>query len=180
MPEPLRTTPAKLFGRENVVFIPTIAATATLSPTVAEITGASAFDITNVVFADGEPTLEAAIERVRQDRRLGDTNSYEFLGATDYTGGEAVMAWQPQAAAASDGKKAWEKFPAGTTGFLARREDIAKATAFAATQRLTWVVPVEFGQPTPLKKSEGAASQAAFRAPFGITGEPKFDVAISA
>lgn len=178
-PEPLRPAPAKTHGRENWIFIPTIASAA-LAPTVAEATAASALDITNMLFAGAEPSVNRTTERVRQDRRAGDTDSYEFIGENSYEGGDVVMAYSPQGAAASDGKKAWEKFPAGTTGFIAKREDIAKATNITAGQRLPYVIPVEFGQPVPMKQGEGAAAQSAFGSTFAITGKPAFDVAVLA
>jgi hypothetical protein len=179
MPEPLRPAPAKTYGRENWIYIPTIASAA-LQPTVAEATAASALDITRIAFKDGEPMVNSNTERVRQDERAGDTESYEFIGRTDYEGGDVMMAWQPQAAPGSDGKKAWEKFPAGTTGFLAKREDIGRATNIIAGQRLSSVVPVEFGPPIPTKKGEGSAAQAAFKSTFAITGAPAFDVVVLA
>lgn len=177
MPEPLRPAPAKTYGRENWVFIPTIAS-ATLAPTVAEFTGASALDISRIVFAGSEPSVSASTNRVKQERRAGDTALYETIGETTYEGGEFVAALSPQAAAAADGVKAWEKFPAGTTGFFAKREDVARATAGAAGQFLSWVVPVEFGPPIPTKQGDGETAQAAFRSTFAVTGEPAFKVAI--
>ena len=144
MPEPLRPTATKLYLRENWVFIPTIAS-ATYAPTVAEITGASALDFTNIVFANGAPEPSSATNRVREERRLGDASLGEFIGETTHEGGEMTYQFAPQAAAASDGKKMWEKIPEGTTGFLARRQGVAKATAFAAGQFVD-VWPVEFGR----------------------------------
>lgn len=177
MAEPLRPTSAKTYGRENWVFIPTIAS-ATLAPTAAEYNAASTLDITRMVFAGDEPSVTASTNRVKQERRAGDTESYEYIGETSYEGGEFMAQLSPQAAAASDGKKAWEKFPAGTTGFFAKREDIPRATAGAAGQFLSWVVPVEFGPPVPTKKGEGEAAQSAFKSTFAVTGAPAFNVAI--
>lgn len=179
MAEPLRPSPAKTHGRENWIFIPSIAS-ATLAPSVTEITAASSLDVTRIAFAGATPELGATTNRVRQDRRAGDTESYEFVGETSYEGGEAIMAWQPQAAALSDGKKAWEKFQAGTTGFIAKREDIDRATAPAAGQFLSSVFPVEFGPAFPAKQGDGEAAQAAFRTSFAVTGPPKFNLAILA
>ena len=178
MAEPLRPAAAKTFGRENWIFIPTIAS-ATLAPTVAEITGASALDVTRIAFAGAEPELNSSTNRVKLDRRAGDTEAYEFIGETAYEGGDAVMQFSPQAAALSDGKKAWEKFAAGgVTGFMAKREDVARATAGAAGQFLSKVFPVEFGPGIPTKQGEGEAGQGAFRVTFAITGPPAFNLAI--
>jgi hypothetical protein len=182
MPEPTRPDPAKTHGRENIIFIPTIAS-ATLAPTVAEITGASALDVTRMAFKGAAPELGGSTERVTPDERFGDTESYEMIGMTKYEGGEAVFAWQPQALTGTDGKKAWEKFlnTNGTvSGYFAKREDIGRATTPVAGNRLSWVVPGEVGPPLPLKQGDGAAAQAAFRATWAVTGAPKFDVVVLA
>lgn len=180
MAEPLRPDPAKTYGRENWIFIPTIADTTGLEPTVAEATGASSLDITRIAFAGATPELAGSTNRVRQDRRAGDTESYEFIGETSYEGGEFVAAWNPQAAAASDGVKAWEKFPAGTTGYFAKRENVARAAAVAAGQFFSVVFPVEFGPRLPMKQGDGEAAQSAFRSTFAVTGAPQFKVEVQA
>lgn len=180
MAEPLRPDPAKTHGRENWVFIPDIESV-TLAPTAAEYGASSSFDISRVAFQGATPELNSSTERVKQDRRAGDTESFEFVGETAYEGGDCVMALSPQAAAGTDGKKAWEKFAAGgVTGFIAKREDVARATAGAAGQFLNVVMPVEFGPGIPTKQGEGAGAQSAFRCTFAVTGPPKFMVAILA
>lgn len=179
MTEPLRPTPAKTYGRENWIYIPTIAS-ATLAPTVAEITAGSTLDITRIAFAGDEPNLNSTTNRVKLDRRAGDTEVYEFIGETTYEGGECVMQFSPQAAAGADGKKAWEKFVAGTTGFIAKREDVARATTPVAGVFLSSVVPVEFGPPIPTKKGDGEAGQGAFKVTWAVTSAPAFSVAVLA
>lgn len=178
MTEPLRPDPAKTYGRENWIFIPTIAST-TLAPTVAEATAASALDITRIAFAGATPELGSTTNRARQERRAGDTESFEYIGETQYEGGDAVMQVSPQAASGADGKKAWEKFAAGgVTGYIAKREDVARATAVTAGQFLTSVYPVEFGPGIPMKQGDAEAAQSAFRCTFAVTGQPKFMVAV--
>lgn len=177
MAEPLRPDATKTFGKSNWIFIPTIASAA-LAPTVAEASGASSLDITRIAFDGATPELGATTNRARLDRRAGDTESYEFIGETSYEGGEVVMQWAPQAAAAADGVKAWEKFPAGTTGYIAKREGVARATAPAAGQFLSVVMPVEFGPPIPTTQGQGESAQTAFRSTFAVTSAPAFKVAI--
>lgn len=179
MAEPLRPAPAKTYGRENWVFIPSIAS-ATLAPTVAEYNAASGLDITRIAFTGATPELGATTNRVRQDRRAGDTEDFEFIGTTSYEGGDVVLAWDPQAASGADGKKAWEKFPTGATGFIGKRENIGRATAGAAGQFLSVVMPVEFGPGVPVKQGDAEAAQAAFKSTFAVTSAPAFNVAILA
>ena len=179
MAEPLRPAAAKTYGRENWIFIPTIAS-ATLAPTAAEATAGSTLDITRIAFAGAEPTFNATTNRVKLDRRVGDTEAYEFIGETTYEGGECIMQFSPQAAGGADGKKAIEKFVNGLTGFLAKREDVARATTPVAGQFLSWVVPVEFGPPLPTKQGDAEAGQAAFKTTYAVTSAPAVNIAILA
>lgn len=179
MAEPLRPTANKVYARENWIFIPTIAS-AVLAPTVAEATGASALDVTNIVFADGAPAPSMTTNRVKQNRRLGDTQLAEFIGETSHEGGEVTYQFDPTAATSTDGVKLWEKIPEGTTGYLAHRMGVPKATAIAAGQFLAAVYPVEFGPSTPIKSGDGEAAETAARCTFAVTGRPAFKVAVLA
>lgn len=179
MAEPLRPTPASTYGKENWVFVPTIAS-GTLAPTVAEISGASALDITNILFADtGKPSQST--NRVTAERRLGDTVLAEFIGATTLTGGELHYQHDPQSAAASNGKKAYEKFTAaGTTGYLVQRQGTAKATAYAAGQFVN-VYPAQIGPSFPSDAGDAESGEAGMVATFAITSvTPAINIAILA
>lgn len=178
MAEPLRPAANKVYARENWIFVPTIAS-ATKAPTAAEITGASSLDITNIVFNSGAPSPTKTTNRAKRERRLGDTVVTEFIGETNYEGGDIVYQLDPQAAAASDGKKAWEKIPAGTTGFLCRRLGVGKATTPVAGQFVD-TYPVEFGPSMPSKAGDGEGAETAAESTFAITDTPAFNVAILA
>jgi hypothetical protein len=179
MPEPLRPSAAKIYQRENWIFVPTIA-DVSLAPTVAEATAASALDITNMVFADAAPNPQQTTQMVKQDKRLGDAVTYEFVGDSEITGGECVMSFNSQAAALSDAVKAWEKFAAGgVTGFMVNRLNVPKATDVTAGQ-FVHVYPAEFGPFAPAKKGEGAAGQEAMTGSWAITGPPAYKVAVLA
>lgn len=181
MPEPMRQAAAKLYGRENWDFVPTIAS-ATLAPTVAEASGASSLDITNTVFADGSPNPTKNTNVVDQQRRFGDTIIGQFVGTTTFGGGEITYAYDPQGAAASNPVKLWEKWlnSSGTvTGFLVRRQNVPKATAFTAGQFVD-VYPVEIGPSMPGKSGDGEAAEGAATCTFAITSQPQFKVAILA
>lgn len=174
MAEPLRPTPAKVFGRENWIYVQTIAITT--APTATEINAASALDITNIAFADGAPTPGQNTNLVDQNRRFGDTTTSQFVGVTTYQGGEMRYQLDPQAAGGSNGKKAWEKFlnTSGTiTGFLVRRQNVARATAVAAGQFVD-VYPVEFGPSMPVTDGDQEAAEAAAMCTFAITSAPSF------
>lgn len=176
MAEPLRPTPAQVYGRENWIFVPTIASTT--APTATELAAASAIDITNIVFNDGAPTPSQSTNLVSQNRRFGDTTESQFVGTTTYAGGEVTYALDPQAAAGSSGKKLWEAIGAGVTGYLVRRQGVARATAPAAGQFVD-VYPVQFGPSMPTRSGDGEAAEAAAVCTFAVTSAPAFNKAVS-
>jgi hypothetical protein len=181
MAEPLRPAATKTYGRTNWVFVPTIAS-ATLAPTVAEATGASSLDVTNILFADGGFAPTKSSNLVTQPRRLGDVTESQFVGTTTYAGSEVTYQFNPQGAAASDGVKAWEKFlnSAGTVaGYMVRRQGIDNATALAAGQFVD-VFPVEIGPSMPGEDGDGESAETAAMATIAVTSEPAFKKAILA
>ena len=179
MAEPLRPSPVKTLARENWVFVPTIADAS--APTLAEITGASSLDVTRILFADGAPQPQQNTNAVEQNRRFGDSVVRQSVGTTTYGGGELRYQFDPQAAAASNGKKAYEKFGGSTnvTGYFVRRQGIGRAVAFAANQFVD-VYPVEIGPSMPTKSGDGENAEGAAVCSFAITGDPAFKVAILA
>lgn len=175
MAAPIRPASAKAFTREKWVFVTAISAQA--APTATEVTAGTVLDISCYLFdTSASPTQNTNL--VEKIRRICDGAIYQQIGTTTYTGGEILYALQPQAVAASDGKKAWEKFPSGTTGFLVRRLDVAVATDLAAGQFVD-VFPVEFGPQMPVKVGDGEAAEVGVTQTFAITGPPNFVVAIA-
>lgn len=167
MAEPLRPASRSAHGRENWVFVPTIADIST--PTVTELGAPSALDITNIAFRSGRPTPTQSTSLTTAERRVGDTKTRQRIGATTYAGGEMTYQFDPQGAAASDEVKAWETFGTeGTTGFLVRRLGIAKATALAAGQFVD-VYPVEFGPSMPTTIGGEDSEETAAVCTFAVT-----------
>lgn len=176
MAAPIRPAATKAFGREKWVFVPTVASIT--APTTAEVTAATGLDISCMLFAaSGRPTKNTNL--VDRERRVCDTVTFQQVGTTTYAGGEMLAAFNQQGAALSDGVKAWEKFPEGTTGFLIRRLGTAVATDLAAAQFVD-VFPVEFGPPMPIVQGDGEAAEVGFSSTFAITSTPAFKVAIAA
>lgn len=162
----IRTSAAKTFGAENLIFVPTIANIN--APTVAEITGASSLDLTGYFYDDtGRPSQST--NRVTRKRRVYDTVQYEQIGITQMTGGEFMYAIDPQAAAASNGKKAYEKLAPGTTGYLVRRAAVNADTAVAIGQFVS-VFPIEVGPQLDVNAGEGETAEAGIAQAFAITG----------
>ena len=174
MAAPIRIAATKTFMREKWVYVPTIANQS--APTLVEVNAATGLDISCYLHADTAKPAQNT-NRVQLARRLCDGAQYEQIGTTNYTGGDMKYAVNPQAAAASDGKKAFEKFPEGTVGFLVRRLGIAVATDFATGQFVD-TFPVEFGPAMPMPSSDGEEQEAVIMQAFAITGPPTFIKAI--
>jgi hypothetical protein len=174
MAAPLRPASNATFGKKNWIFVPTLSSQA--APTVAELTGASSLDFTNIAFAStGKP--DQSTNRVTAERRLGDTIVYEQIGTTNYTGGDMIYQFDPTAAALSSGRKGWEKFGAGVSGFLVERMGISAATTPVATNKVN-VYPVTFGPSIPTEAGDGETAETAAKCTYAITNAPSFDVAV--
>ncbi len=176
MAEPLRPAPTSLYGKENWILVLTVASTSYV-PTAAEVNAGTALDITRIAFADtGSPAQST--NRVTQERRLGDTTLAEFIGSTTYQGGELHYAFAPQAIGGADGKKLYEKIPAGTNAFLVQRLGVARATA-PATGQFVNCYPVQFGPSFPAPAGDGETKEAGMTATFAVTDVPAINVALT-
>lgn len=181
MTEPTRPAAAKLFGRSNWIFVPTIAS-ATLAPTAAEINSASALDITNMLMKGSEPKPTQNTNLVDQQERFGDTTVSQFVGKTTYGGGTVVHQFNQQGAAASEGVLAWEKFlnSGGTvTGYFCERTNTPKATTPIAGHFVN-TYPVEIGPSMPTTAGDGENAEGAATFTYAITAAPAFKKAILA
>lgn len=175
MAAPVRPAGVKAFGKEKYVFVPTIANVA--APTLAEVTGASSLDLTGYLYVEGFDGVTADTGRVTAPRRLSDTTTFESMGTTSYTISDLTYAFDPQAAALSNGKKAFEKLPEGTTGYLVRRRGIDRNTDMATGQFVS-VFPVAFGAQTEVLTSTDEAGEVAIRQGAAITNTPTANVAL--
>lgn len=175
MAAPIRPASSKAFQREKWSFVATIANQA--APTATEVNAAGSLDISCYLFT-GSARPGQNVNLVSKERRICDGATYQQIGTVTYEGGQMLAAFDPQAAALSNGKKAWEKFPAGTTGFLVRRMGIDVQTDFAVAQFVD-VFPVEFAEPMPTTAGDGEAAENAFTSTFAITGPPSFNKALA-
>ena len=174
MAAPINPGSSKAFGREKWIFVPTIANTS--APTTAELTGASALDVSCYLFDPNFTRPSQNTNTVTKTRRVCDTVQYSQIGITQFSGGELTYAFDPQAAALSNGKKAWEKFGSGavsatTSGYLVRRNGIDVNTDIAAGQFVD-VFPAEIGPGMPTTVGDGEAAENAAMHVFTITAAP--------
>jgi hypothetical protein len=167
-------------GKDSWFFIPAVADKT--APTVAEVNAATGLNISCYLWSDFEG-LTSTTGKVTLPRLLCELNTYEANDVTSFTVADLDFAFAPQAAAASDGKKAWDKFKAGgLSGFLVRRQGIVadQDAPEAAAGQFVDVMPVEIGKAVPGKTGVDAAGVYRATAPVAITGEPEFNVAVVA
>ena len=176
MAAPIRPASSKAFKREKWVFVPTL--TAPDAPSLAELGAVSALDISCYLF-ESTARPNSTTNLVAKERRVCDGETYQQVGTTTVEGGQMIAALDPQAAALSAGKKAWEKFPEGTTGYLVRRMGIDVDTDLAIGQFVD-SFPVEFGVPTPGTVGDGESRENSFMSTFAVTGPPSYVKAIVA
>lgn len=176
MAAPLRPTATKGYLRDKWIFVPTLADQD--APTETELVGASALDVTNMFYqSSARPTVSTNLARA--PKRIGDAESFEFVGETQSTIGEVRYSFNPQGAAASDGKKAYEKFPLNTTGFLVNRLGLDRDTDVAEGQFVT-VYPVEFGAQNETLEGDGEGAEVAIAQTVAQTGPKSLNVAVAA
>ena len=176
MAAPVKPALVSAYGTESWGFAPTIADIN--APTVAELTAAAGINLSCMLFGEQEG-VTANTEKVTQPRRLCETVQFETNGPTTYSMSDLVASFQPQAAAGSDGKLAWEALTNGTTGYLWRRQGI-ESTADVTAGEFVDIVPVEFGAQTPGKSGTDASGVYTFTVPVAITDTPAFNVAVVA
>jgi len=177
MTAPTRPASTKAFGTEKFSFVATIA-TITAPSLATEINAAGSLDVSCYLFDSSDrPTQNT--NRITRERRVCDTVQFEQIGITTMQGGNLMYALDPQAAAGATGKKAWEKFVAGATGFLVRRAGIDVNTDYAAGQFVD-VIPIEVGPHFDVKVGDGESAEWAGTNAFAITGPIATNVAIAA
>lgn len=177
MAAPIRPSDTKAYLRDKWVFVPT-GTYDPAAPSAAILIGATALDVTKMFFASSARPSQST-NLARAPRRLGDGETYEFVGESQRTIGEVRYAFDPQAAALSNGKKAYEKFPAGTTGFLVNRLGIDRDTDIATGQFVT-SYPVEFGPQLETLEGDGEGAAVAIVQTAAQTGPTQMNKAVVA
>jgi hypothetical protein len=167
MAAPLRPDSAKQYLRKKIIVVtdPTYDPDA---PSVAILTGASALDVTNMFFASSADPSQST-NLARSPKRVGDAESYEFIGETQVSLGEMRYNFNAQGAALSDGVKAYEELPEGTTGHLVFRYNIDRNTDCAIGQFFT-SYPFEAGPQLEVPEGDAEGAEGAIAQTFAQTG----------
>lgn len=166
-------------GKDSWFYVPAIANKT--APTALEINAGTALNISCYLWAEFEG-VTSSTGKVTLPRLLCETNQYEASDVTTFTSSDLDFAFAPQAAAGSDGKKAWDKFKAGgLIGFLVRRQGVTadSSTSEAAVGQFVDVVPVDIAKAVPGKTSTGGDGVYRATAPVAVTGEPAWNVAVA-
>jgi len=177
MPAPIRPAATKHYLRSKWVFVPTGSFSPT-APSTATAIGATALDVTKMFFASSAVPTQAT-NLARSPKRIGDAETYEFVGETNPTFGEVRYSFNPQGAALSDGVKAYEKFPAGTTGHMVNRLGIDRDTDLATGQFVT-SYPVEFGPQQEVPEGDAEGAEVAIVQTVAQTGPKSIKIALVA
>ena len=180
MAAPIKPQLVTANGKDSWWYVPAVASKT--APTVAEVNAALGLNISCFLFSEFEG-VTASTGKVTLPRLLCETAQYEANDVTTFTSTDLDFAFAPQAAAASDGKKAWDKFKAGgLSGFLIRRQGVVadSATPEAVAGQFVDVIPVDIGKAIPGKTSTGSDGVYRATAPVAVTGEPAWNVAVAA
>lgn len=176
MAAPIRPAATKAYLRDKWVFVPTLANPN--SPSLSELNGASALDVTKMFYASSaRPTSSTNLATA--PKRIGDGTSYQFVGESQQSWGEVRYSFNPQGAALSDGKKAYEKLAPGTTGYMVNRLGLDREADFATGQFVT-AYPVEFGEQNETPEGDGEGAEVAIAQTIAITGPKALNKAIVA
>lgn len=177
MAAPTRPAGTKAYLRKKIVFVPTGTYNPD-SPSLAVLNAATALDVTKMLYASSaNPT--SSTNMARQPKRVGDGESYEFVGESQASIGEIRYSFNQQGAALDATVKAFEKFVPGTTGYLVYRYGIDRDTDLAVGQFVT-SYPVEFGPQMEVEEGEGEGAETGIAQPVAQTGPKSIKKAVVA
>ena len=177
MASPTKPMKVQANGKDSWFFAPAVANMT--APTAAEINAVTGLNISCFLLAEQEGVTGSA-EKVALARLLCETSTTEGLGEQTWSLADLQGVFDPQAAAAADGKKAFEKFRAGADGYLIRRQGVKanSTTSEAAAGQFVDVFKVEIGAATPGKTSTGSDAIYSFTAPVALLAH-EFNVAVA-
>lgn len=176
MAAPIKPQKKTANGKDTWWAVPTVADQD--APTAVEVNAVLGLNITCFLLAEQEG-LTGETSKVALARLLCETSTTEGIDTTTWSMSDLMGVFDPQAAAASDGKKAWELFEDGFTGYLVRRQGVVSNLDAAVTAgQFVDVIPVETGPATPGKTANDASGIYSFTAAVAVTGTPSFNKAV--
>lgn len=176
MAAPIKPALKTAFGKDSWGFVLAVADIS--APKLTELNATAGFNLSCSIFGEQEG-VTGTTEKVTLPRLLCETTTYEMNGATSFSMADLVVSFDPQGAASSDGKKAWETLVDGASGFLWQRQGVPATTDLAVGQFVN-IYPAQLGTKIPGKTSTGADGVFSFTQPASITGLPSFNKALVA
>ena len=176
MAAPLNPNGVNVQGAVKVIWVETL--TNPANPSLAEINAATSLDVSQMLYEGGwQPGVTA--NKVSAKRRLGSRKVYEKFGTTTETLADLQYVVDPQAAAGSDGKKAYEAFTESSTGYFVERLGLP-IESDVATGQFVNVYPVVMGPQTITGDTADESSEFQVTQPVGITGATHQNVIVAA
>jgi hypothetical protein len=176
MTAPIKPQKVQANGKDSWWFVTAIADMT--APTAAEVNAGTGLNISCYLLAEQEGVTSNA-EKVRLARLLCETTTTEGLGEQTFSLADIQGVFDPQAASGADGKKAWEKFKDGASGYLVRRQAVVATTGDAVAGQFVDVFKVDVGQAVPGKTANDASGIYSFTAPVALLDQ-KFNRAVAA
>lgn len=176
MVAPTKPRKVQMNGKQSFWLVP--AGANKLVPTIIEINIATGINLSCSLlktFSGLQPTFS----KVTLDPFLCEVDSFEGNDTTSWTMPDIVGAFDPQAAAASADKKAFEFLRAGFVGWAVFRNGItADVTASEAVAGQFFnVVPVDITKAVDTSDPSTASNIATFTAGVAVTASPAMNVA---
>lgn len=175
MAAPIKPQKVQSNGKDSWWFAPAVATMT--APTDDEINAISGLNISCYLLAE-QDGVSSSTEKIRLARLLCETSTTEGLGEQTFSLAAIQGVFDPQAAGGSDGKKAWELFKAGTSGYLIRRQGVkADVDTAVTTGQFVDVFKVDVSEATPGKTSTDASGIYTFMADVALV-DKSFNVAV--
>lgn len=176
MVAPPKARKVQMNGKQSFWLVPAVANINV--PKITEINAATGINLSCSVLKSFAG-LQPSFSKVTLDQYLCEVESFEANDTTTYTMPDIVGGFDPQAAEASDDKKAFEFLRDGFDGFAVFRNGITadQATPDAVVGQFFNVAPVSITKAVDTSDPSTASNIATFAAGVSVTGTPAWNVA---
>ena len=177
MAAPIMPQKVQSNGKDSWWFAPAVADID--APTALEVNAVSGLNISCFLLAE-QDGVSSTTEKIRLARLLCETSTTEGLGEQTFTLAPIQGVFDPQATSGSDGKKAWELFKSGASGYLIRRQGVkANVDAAVTAGEFVDVFKVDVSEATPGKTATDASGIYTFMADVALV-DKAFNVEVEA
>lgn len=175
MTAPLKPQKVAANKKDSWWYAPAIAAMAV--PTATEINAVGALNFTCYLLAEQEG-VSSTTNKAQLARLLCETGTTEVLENVVWSLADIQSLFDPQAAAGSTGKKTWDLFKSGVSGFLIRRQGVVNDVSSSVTAgEFVDVFKVDIGEATPGKTAADASGLYSFTCGVALI-DKAFNVAV--